>query len=130
MLHHEILFLDRLCRLSRGLNSARRLLFRIIRAISGTRRHLKEKAQQLNTLAELSKQTNLPITMLRRALTSGSRLNTANILALANRANPDPVVPAPVSPARADASQASDIHRPITGKVVAIGGVEEIPSIV
>ena len=85
----------------------------------------QEKAQQLNALAELAKQTSLPIATLRRALTSGSRLNAGNILALTNRTHPDPIVPAPVSSTQAQAGEASDIHRPITGKVVAIGGIEE-----
>jgi hypothetical protein len=85
----------------------------------------QEKAQQLNALAELSKQTSLPIATLRRALTSGSRLNAGNILALTNRTHPDPVVSAPVSSTQTESGEAGDIHRPITGKVVAIGGIEE-----
>jgi len=85
----------------------------------------QEKAQQLNALAELSKQTSLPIATLRRALTSGSRLNAGNILALTNRTHPDPVVSAPVSSTQAQVDEAGDINRPITGKVVTIGGIEE-----
>src|SRR6185437_9030467 len=45
----------------------------------------QEKAQQLNALAELSRQTNLPVATLRRALTNGNRFNAASILALTNR---------------------------------------------
>lgn len=76
----------------------------------------QEKAQQLNALAELAKQTNLPIATLRRALTSGNRFNPANILALTNRAPA-----AAVRTAEPETNETRDLDRPITGKVVAIG---------
>lgn len=85
----------------------------------------QEKAQQLNALAELAKQTNLPIATLRRALTSGSRLNASTILTLTNRAQPGPSSPTTLRPATVEADETRDGQRPITGKVVAIGGIEE-----
>lgn len=85
----------------------------------------QEKAQQLNALTELAKQTNLPIATLRRALTSGSRLNASNILAMTNRAQPSSSSSTTLSPATVEADETGDGQRPITGKVVAIGGIEE-----
>jgi hypothetical protein len=82
----------------------------------------QEKAQQLNALSELSRQTNLPVATLRRALTSGNRFNAASILALTNRAHAEPTAgPVAVRNAEPEANEASEVERPITGKVVAIG---------
>ncbi len=85
----------------------------------------QEKAHQLNALAELSKQTSLPVATLRRALTSGSRLNASSILALTNRVQQNPTASASLDTETAEADETGDGQRPITGKVVAIGGVEE-----
>ena len=48
----------------------------------------QEQAQQSTTLAELAKQTNLPLTTLRRALSSGSRFTAASLMTITNRAMP------------------------------------------
>jgi hypothetical protein len=77
----------------------------------------QEKAQQLNSLAELAKQTSLPISTLRKALMSGSRLNPASLLRITNAAIVTPVETAPVM----QDEQVSEANRPITGQVVAIG---------
>jgi len=50
----------------------------------------REKAQQLTALTELAKQTSLPITTLRRALTSGGRFNPTSLLAMARHGSPEP----------------------------------------
>ncbi|MBE3560051.1 MAG: hypothetical protein IMW89_12605 [Ktedonobacteraceae bacterium] len=42
----------------------------------------KEEMKQLTTLAELAKQTRLPLATLRRALVSGSHINAASLLAI------------------------------------------------
>lgn len=81
----------------------------------------QEKAQQLNALAELSRQTSLPIATLRRALTGGNRFNAASILALTNRAQAQPEAPLAVRTAGPETNPVVDIDRPITGQVVAIG---------
>jgi hypothetical protein len=89
----------------------------------------QEKAQQLNALAELSRQTNLPVAALRRALTSGNRFNAASILALTNRTQAQPEAPIAVRTAEPETNPVGDIDRPITGQVVAIGsdnGQEEV----
>jgi hypothetical protein len=83
----------------------------------------REKAQQLTALTELAKQTNLPITTLRRALTSGGRFNPASLLAMAKHASPEPTIitatsPLPGAPLEA---AATDANSPITGQIVAIG---------
>lgn len=75
----------------------------------------QEKDQQLSVLAELSKQTNLPISTLRKALASGSRFNAANLLSITNRTNSEAAA-RPVT-----TTEASDVNRPITGQIVAIG---------
>jgi hypothetical protein len=83
----------------------------------------QEKAQQLTALTELAKQTNLPITTLRRALTSGSRFNPASLLAIAKRTAPEPttVTATPPLPGSSPEAQATDTNSPITGQIVAIG---------
>ena len=82
----------------------------------------QEKAQQLNALAELSRQTNLPVATLRRALTNGNRFNAASILALTNRTHAEPAAaPVAVHNAEPETNEAREVERPITGKVVAIG---------
>lgn len=74
-----------------------------------------EKAQQLSALAELAKQTHLPVAALRRALaTTGSRINPTNLLAATNAVS-EATAPAPIT----DTGQ-GDLVRPITGQVMAI----------
>ncbi len=76
-----------------------------------------EKAQQLSALAELAKQTHLPVAALRRALaTSGSRINPANLLAATNHTVSDTTSP----PATAPDTGPNQVVRPITGQVMAM----------
>ena len=81
----------------------------------------QEKAQQLNALAELAKQTSLPISTLRRALMSGTRFNPASLLSMTNVASVAPVEAEPPISEDGELSEASETNRPITGQVVAIG---------
>lgn len=86
----------------------------------------QEKAQQLSALTELARQTSLPIATLRRALTSGSRLNAANLLSITNNVSAAQTVeetinPTPPPTAVTQETEASDPDRPITGQIVAIG---------
>lgn len=78
---------------------------------------------QLTALAELAKQTNLPLGTLRRALTSGSaRLNPTALLSQATRTSADTTSEAQdtlTTPAQSE-SEAGDASRPITGQIVAI----------
>jgi hypothetical protein len=75
----------------------------------------QEKAQQLSALAELAKQTQLPIATLRRALaTSGSRINPTNLLAATHRVSSDTVTTPTTDTGPNQAIQ------PITGQVMAI----------
>jgi hypothetical protein len=78
----------------------------------------KGKAEQLNALSELARQTHLPIATLRRAITSGSRLNPSNLITtVANRANGDAVEQ---SPTQEKAEVSSEVNRPITGQFVTV----------
>lgn len=84
----------------------------------------QEKAQQLSALTELARQTSLPIATLRRALTSGSRLNATNLLSITNNTSAAQPVEETINPAPTPVTQeaeASDPNRPITGQIVAIG---------
>lgn len=77
---------------------------------------------QLTALAELAKQTNLPLGTLRRALTSGStRLNPAALLSQASRPGPESAseTSAETAPV-AEGSESQESARPITGQIVAI----------
>jgi hypothetical protein len=76
----------------------------------------QEKAQQLNALAELAKQTSLPISTLRKALMSGARFNPASLLSITNTAIARPVE----SQAEIQDEPASETNRTITGQVVTI----------
>lgn len=83
----------------------------------------QEKAQQLSALTELARQTNLPIATLRRALTSGSRFNAANLLSITNKASAGQTVRGEIEPAPAGVTEepgAAAQDRPITGQIVAI----------
>lgn len=84
----------------------------------------QEKEQQLTALAELAKQTSLPISTLRKALASGSRFNPANLLAITNSsAVTEQAATQAAPPGTSDATTASyanDANRPITGHFVAI----------
>jgi hypothetical protein len=76
-----------------------------------------EKAQQLSALAELAKQTHLPVAALRRALaTSGARINPTNLLTATNHA----VSETPPATIPATDTGANEVVRPITGQVMAI----------
>jgi hypothetical protein len=78
----------------------------------------KGKEDQLSALSELARQTHLPIATLRRAITSGSRLNPSNLItAVANRATSDLAVQ-PSTLEKAEVS--SEISRPITGQFVTV----------
>ncbi len=79
-----------------------------------------EKAQQLSALAELAKQTHLPVAALRRALaTSGSRINPATLLAVTNHTVSDMTPP----PAAAADTGPNEVVRPITGQVMAVANL-------
>lgn len=93
------------------------------------------KAQELAALSELARQAHLPVATLRRALSTGSRLNATALLAAVNReeAKDEPVVSQTVTEAETvtgsttggmndahDIGDASDANRPITGQVMAI----------
>jgi hypothetical protein len=85
--------------------------------ISETATEEKEgKAQQLSALAEIARQTSLPVATLRRALMSGNRFNAASLLSLTNKASAEQTPP----PVADQETETSDANRPITGHVVAI----------
>jgi hypothetical protein len=83
----------------------------------------EEKGQgnrQFTTLAELAKQTNLPLGTLRRALTSGnSRLNPAALLTVTRQSGAEAPNEGPVEVS--DTQESREAERPITGQIVAIG---------
>jgi hypothetical protein len=74
---------------------------------------------QLTTLAELAKQGNLPMGALRRALTSGARLNPAALLGQGNRSSEQ--TENQTSATIAETHEPGESERPITGQIVAIG---------
>jgi hypothetical protein len=80
---------------------------------------------QLTALAELAKQTNLPLGTLRRALTSGTaQLNPAALLSPATQTSAresETAATTNVSAAERTAQEINDPARPITGQIVAIG---------
>ncbi len=81
--------------------------------LSETSEEDKHKSdQQLQVLSELAKQTQLPIASLRRALTSGSRFATGNLVAATNNSTTSEVT----------AETKNDSSQPITGKFVALQG--------
>src|SRR5260370_15850919 len=82
-----------------------------------TEEEKQEKTQHMNAVAELAKQTPLPVATLRRALAnSSSRINPMSLLAVTSR---------PTSETAATATAAremttNDAAQPITGQVLAI----------
>jgi hypothetical protein len=91
----------------------------------------QEKANQLNALTELSRQTNLPVATLRKALMSNSRFNPAALLNATSRLTSTPPAPeartATHAAAQEQEDEKSDPDRPITGHVVAIERETETP---
>ncbi len=80
------------------------------------------KQQQLTALTELAKQVQLPMSTLRRALTTGTRLNPASLLPIANQES-TAMAPATSATGVGEAKEpAQDLARPITGQIVAVGG--------
>ena len=79
----------------------------------------QEKAQQMNLLAELAKQTSLPISTLRKALMSGSRFNPASLLSVTNSMRTASVDTAGAM--QSESEETGESNRAITGQVVAIG---------
>lgn len=77
---------------------------------------------QLTALAELAKQTNLPLGTLRRALASGtSRFSSTALLSLGNRNSVTTTSEAPAAATPVPEQRESDeAARPITGQIVAI----------
>lgn len=84
-----------------------------------------KSATQLTALAELAKQTNLPLGTLRRALTtSTSRLNPTALLSQTSHSSAETTGETSANVATTtplqEARESSDTPRPITGQVVAI----------
>lgn len=83
----------------------------------------QEKSQQFTALAELARQTNLPVATLRRALASGSRFSASNLLSIANKAGAGQTMQGEIDQtpaAPAEEPGVSDPDRPITGQFVTI----------
>ncbi len=77
----------------------------------------QEKSQQLNALADLAKQTHLPVATLRRALAnSSSRINPMSLLAATSRPASETAAPGTA----AAEMTTNDAAQPITGQVLAI----------
>ena len=77
----------------------------------------QEKTQHMNALAELAKQTHLPVATLRRALAnSSSRINPMSLLAVTSRPTSETAATATAAPEMTT----NDAAQPITGQVLAI----------
>lgn len=91
----------------------------------------QQRTQEINALTELAKQAQLPIATLRRALSTGSRLNPASLLASMNRPASTESIVAPMAQTavgtNSDNSENGDTTRPITGKIMAIS--KDMPNI-
>ncbi|GER85691.1 MAG: hypothetical protein IMW90_22170 [Thermogemmatispora sp.] len=82
----------------------------------------KARQQQLTALSELAKQVQLPMSTLRRALTTGSRLNPASLLPIVNQERTTEVAPVASAAGNGTVRESSqDLSRPITGQIVAVG---------
>src|SRR5258708_36745744 len=76
------------------------------------------QSQQITALSELAKQTNLPMATLRRALSSGSRLNPSNLLgSTISRIAGEPTA---VPTSNSAEEEKKEAIRPITGQFVAL----------
>jgi len=82
-----------------------------------TEEEKQEKTQHMNALAELAKQTHLPVATLRRALAnSSSRINPMSLLAVTSRPTSETAATATAAPEMTT----NDAAQPITGQVLAI----------
>lgn len=77
----------------------------------------QERSRELAALSELAKQIQMPVTTLRRALNSGSRINPSALLAAVNTASHEETA---ARTTMIKASEEPDTSRPITGQVLAV----------
>ncbi|GAC1429655.1 MAG: hypothetical protein PVS3B3_12420 [Ktedonobacteraceae bacterium] len=78
-------------------------------------------SQQLTTLSELAKQTSLPMATLRRALTSGSRINPASLLtSVVNQGSQERAIAETTTNTVVDKKNDTSKSKAITGQFVTI----------
>lgn len=80
----------------------------------------QERSRELNALSDLAKQIQVPVSTIRRALNSGSRINPSALLAAMAQPHNAVASNVAVTPAIKDADDAAETSKPITGQLMAL----------
>jgi len=80
----------------------------------------QERSRELNALSDLAKQIQVPVSTLRRALNSGSRINPSALLAAMTQPTNALASNVAVTPTTKDVDDAAETSKPITGQLVAM----------
>jgi len=80
----------------------------------------QERARELNALSDLAKQIQVPVSTLRRALNSGSRINPSALLAAVAQLPNAVATNVAVTPAIKDVDDTAETSKPITGQLMAV----------
>ncbi len=80
----------------------------------------QERARELNALTDLAKQIQVPVSTIRRALNSGSRISPSALLASVSQATHGNGANVAVTPAMKGNDELAETSRPITGQVMAV----------
>ncbi|MGB8345992.1 MAG: hypothetical protein WCD86_13990 [Ktedonobacteraceae bacterium] len=80
----------------------------------------QERSRELNALSDLAKQIQVPVSTLRRALNSGSRINPSALLAAMTQPTNALASNVAVTPTTKDVDDAAESSKPITGQLVAM----------
>ncbi|HVB62153.1 MAG TPA: hypothetical protein VNE61_13235 [Ktedonobacteraceae bacterium] len=80
----------------------------------------QERSRELNALSDLAKQIQVPVSTLRRALNSGSRINPSALLAAMTQPTNALASNVAVTPTTKDVDDVAETSKPITGQLVAM----------
>ena len=80
----------------------------------------QERSRELNALSDLAKQIQVPVSTIRRALNSGSRINPSALLAAVAQPTNTLESNVAVTPTTKDVDDAAEASKPITGQLMAV----------
>jgi hypothetical protein len=80
----------------------------------------QERALELNALSELAKQIQVPVSTIRRALNSGSRISPSALLAAVTQSTSTVEADVAVTPVSKGSDDIAEAAKPITGQIMAV----------
>lgn len=80
----------------------------------------QERSRELNALTDLAKQIQVPVSTIRRALNSGSRISPSALLAAVTQSTSTVEADVAVTPTSRGVEDTAETSKPITGQVMAV----------